>query len=509
MGVRAVLRDDPARIVQNVLTRSEEIERRKRFYRRICLYTDNAEKVIKEEIDNTHTDNEVRARMRGFAHLAVAQAPLKRVVNETAKPVYAVPAIREIDPESQQDAYAKMALEVRLNERMDSALRRGGATNHAFVYTRYVERLDRAVARVITPDQMAVIPDPDDPLVALAYVYDRRVWDPRNQRWMTHYVYWDDEITFELDHDKQMVGQPRKHGLLFNGKPEMPFVAIHFTDRSCDYWDTDTGNDLVAGDLQAKIVELWKLRTLKSQSFAQMVAEGATHNMPKGQTLDPENVLLSGGGVTLKTLDNKTDVDNFIKAEDAIGANAAASRGVSRARMNQDGDDSNERGLMEWRADMMKIMFGAEHDQFRIMQVVSQEYPDPSRRISMDAKLAYVDFGEIQHRVDRKTQLAIRKEERSMGLRSWIDDILEDQPELMGNRENAKSEGLRNMADEAFFVEQRRALQIHKDATVDEAGQDARDNGSMGPKVRDGEMTKDQAALMGRTGSMKPAETYE
>ena len=56
------------------------------------------------------------------------------------------------------------------------------------------------------------------------------------------------------------------------------------------------------------------------------------------------------------------------------------------------------------------------------------------------------------------------------------------------------------MAEEAVIIARRRALNIPADATADEPGQDPQHNGAMGPKVRSGAMTRDEAAAQAATG---------
>ena len=504
MGIRAILGEDIPEIVKAYCADPAEDERRRRQEKRHCLLFDDVEKSTGEVIQSAHNDAEVIARMKAISHLSAAQAPFKRTVRETSRPVYCVPTVREIDPKDQQERWSQMADEVRLNHVMDAALLRMNAANHSFVLFRYVERLERVIATVIPAHRMDVIPDPDDPCTAAAYLYHKPVFSRAKRQWVTHRVLWDDEVMWAFDEDLTPIGNAEAHKL-----PIIPIVAIHKNNVRDSYWDLTDGNDLVAADDQAKLMELWKLRKLKSQGFGQIVAEqqgaGSTSNFPKGQTFDPENILQAGGGVSLKNLATETGVENFIAAEDAVVATAAANRGVSKARLNQDSSEGqDDTGLLEQRADMMKIMDQAERDAFEVMKAVSQAYKDPARRLSMDATLAFLGFGEIQAKVDRLKQLEIRKMERSMGLRSWLDDRIEDQPELKGDREEAKRTGMETMKEEGEFVEQRRALNIADDADVNNPGQNPAQNGAMGPAVRDGKMNRDEAnqqAKQGKKGS--------
>src|SRR6185436_1601247 len=134
-----------------------------------------------------------------FVPLVASQAIFKRAVNEVARTAYMVPPTRRLNPPSQQDTFAALADEININDVMDRGVRMAVACNASFLVPRYVPRFERIIVDVVPPDVVTVIPDPDDPLCMLAFIYDKSVWNSAKKQWVTWRVYWDDTITFQFD----------------------------------------------------------------------------------------------------------------------------------------------------------------------------------------------------------------------------------------------------------------------------------------------------------------------
>jgi hypothetical protein len=107
----------------------------------------------------------------------------------------------------------------------------------------------------------------------------------------------------------------------------------------------------------------------------------------------------------------------------------------------------------------------------------------------------------VSSKGDRETQLKVREQERHMGVRSVLDDVLEDNPELGSDREAARKFADGKLEEEAWYVERRRSLNISGDAGPSNPGQTPEQNGAMGPKVRDGQMSRDEAGKKAVEGS--------
>jgi hypothetical protein len=76
-----------------------------------------------------------------------------------------------------------------------------------------------------------------------------------------------------------------------------------------------------------------------------------------------------------------------------------------------------------------------------------------------------------------------------------FDCLREDNAEIETDAQAAE-ELANNVEIRAAVVELMRSLNIRTDANLDEPGQTPKANGEMGPAVRDGHMTRDQAAEM-------------
>ena len=461
----------------------EDMNRRNICRRRVLLYRDASEELIKEEVRKIFRDPTVQRLLEPFARLAASQNLFKRVVDTISSPIYAVPPVRRLDPEGEQDGFEDLSKQVRLNETMDLAARLLNACNHVFLYTRWIESLQRVVINAITPDMMVVIPHPDDCLTAIAYIYQRQVRSA-DGKYLSHWVYWDDEITFEINHDGNLASAPVLHGL-----PAMPFVAIHRRERWAHYWDDTTGEDLVSAAISCAILNLLSIRKLKVQGFNQLVVQGDLPGFPKGQIMDVQSAIVAGPGISVTSLQNEATAENYLTLLDAIKTDAAASRGISRARLNQEkAAGSDDVGLDEERASMVRIMLRAEHDQFEVLKMV---YPG----LSADAQIANVDFAEVTERTDKKNLLEIWDLMRKMGLRNVLDDVKALNPEIRTDGE-ATDELARNIAITSKWVEAMRALNMAHDVQAGAPGQNAQQNGAMGPMVRDGMMSRDMAGEM-------------
>jgi hypothetical protein len=501
MGLKSVLKWDPARAAKAWLSSPEEKARRQLAQSRRYLLQDNAQNEIKREIARLFTDATVKERTMMFAHLAQSVTLFRRVIAERVRPVYLISPVRSLKDPAGQDKFQRVVDETYLDAVAPRWLTAALGTGAAFAYPRYVQRLDRIVIDVIPACSVTVIPDPDDPCRELAVIYDKQVFtaDGKSETW---HVYWDDTITFQMDANDNVVPfekggdayRPNTLGII-------PFVAIHPYGRMGAYWNPTGGTSLVQANMPICALTALALRKLKARGFNQIVVTGDALRFPKGQAMDEESAILAPEGTDVHEIGTEADSANYLDMIEALENRAAAEFGISRARLNQDkvGDDT---GLTEQRAEMVKLMAEAEHELFEVLKVVSGETTD--RQIPADAEMS-IDFGEYQFRADAEAELRVWREKRSQGVRNILDHIKSENPEIRTDEE-AKAEAMRNLSTESWFIEERRALNMPEGASVTDPGQDPAANGAMGPAVRDGKLTKDQAAAMAVTGDTNVAE---
>jgi hypothetical protein len=118
------------------------------------------------------------------------------------------------------------------------------------------------------------------------------------------------------------------------------------------------------------------------------------------------------------------------------------------------------------------------------------------------------DFGEIEFRADPEGTLNIWEKLRGMGAMNTLDILKRINPEIRTDDE-AWREFERNLAVEARRIEMQRALQMSPTMTMEAPGQNAQANGALGPQVRDGQMTGDEAAKKAEGGTQNYGEGEE
>jgi len=500
VGVRDVMMQDPVEMAKLALGAPAEQARRWAARRRVQLYRDNVEAVLRQELDKIISDAARRKRIQAFAWMGCAQSVFKRVINEVAGPVYSMPPLRKVEPE--QEAFDALSRECRLDAKMDMACRLVHATNVVALYFRYVERLG-LVLDVLTPDQFTLIKDPDDPNRDIALIYDKPT--VVNGQVELHHVYWDDTEAFELGPQKQIVPMRGPEGMVSHlsvgsGHPGIfPFVLVRLREPVGGQDDHTTGCDLEAAQSAIGFLTAMALRNLKVQGHAQPGIQGDPSTFPKDQVLDPENPIFAGEGNTLVSLHQPVPIDGYLKTIEQVALSVAANYGVNRDRLNQKTTtDADMVGLLERREQAIRLFTEVEARAFEVLRAVSQQHRDPALRLSDDATMR-IDFAEISHKVERLKLLDIWERELKLGLRSVWDMVRQDNPEIRTDEE-AQDEILRNTESFAWLVDLMRKLNIRNDANLSQPGQDARRNGEMGPRVRDGGMSRDDAAEQAETG---------
>jgi hypothetical protein len=486
--------EDWARIVHEHVSSTKEQARRAEASKRVKLYRDDFAQLIAYRF-STIFKSAVYKRIEPLIPLLGGTSFLKRVSNETGRPLYARAPMRRVvvksEPEAvktAQEAYAALCKEMQLNACMDTAARLITACGAVFLCVRYVASLERQHLDVVTPDMLSVIPHPEAKTVPLAVAYVTK-W--LNDQPFEHVV-WDDKRYFSVANGA-VLGEvtPHDYGVI-------PWVDIHLPGRTNEYWQPTINADLVSQDEQSKLFDLVGVKKVKTQSHLQVSYIGDSEAFVKGQVLDEESVLHAESG-SINVLNFESDPSKVLDAKLAAESAVAANHGLSRDRLNQTSANPSDDGLQERVAELAGVFVPAEGRLFDVVKVLSREHPEWKGTIPDDAQVL-VDLGQLHHRVDRTTQLAIRREETSRGLRSRVDDVLDDNPEYAGDREQAMAHLREKSREEAIVVEQQRALNAPADADAENMGQSAADNGAMGPAVRDGDMTRDEAAQAAEGG---------
>ncbi len=477
---------DPFKLAFELVSSREDKERRAATARRCAMYTDDLEAILFNEAAVLFREPAVLERLAVFLRMAGANSLLKRVVDEVCRPVYAQAPRRIVTPPLGQTIYRALGEEMDINGMLDLVCRLVLACNDVFLFLRSVG--GRVVLDVITGAMLSVISDPDDPGRALGIVYDRLVKTALGTT--KSYVIWDGEMYAEMSASGQPLTAPTPHGL-----GRLPFVEIHRRARwSGRYWDTTSGNDLVAATVQVCLINALLLKLHRSQSHRQIWhTSGQGGQLPVAQILDEDSCLSAEGG-QFGVLDLQSSPQHYLATKEAIETTVAANYGISRDRLNQKGGAGEDVALNERTAEIMMTMRRAELDLFEVAKLVSAQHP--RLQLPSDATMR-LDFGALQHRLGRKDVLEIRETEMRQGGRSNYTGVLEDNPEIE-TTEEARELVVQFARERAEYVQLMRALNVATDATSSAPGQSAQANGAMGPAVRDGAMSRDAAAASAR-----------
>ncbi len=494
---------NPIEAAKEAVAAPSEILRRRTALEARRLYEDDTETVLEGDLHRFVSDRTRRERLAQFSFMSACVNLFKRTVDDTTRPIYAVAPTRRTDPPEAEAAVKALYDEARINQRHETALAYADAQGACWVGYRYVPRL-RAVVCDVTPiDCLTVIPDADDPLRDGAVILDVPVTVSGSGRPMQvrHRLYWDDEECFRLDENGNvtpivdMNGNRTVRLTAENGHPGfIPGLMVHRHERAGRYWNATAGRDRVAAQKALGFLVASALRLVKTQGHTATALNGDPANFPKGQTLDAEVPLEAGEGNTLSVLHNPTDPNHFLRVAEYITLGTGANYGLNRSLLNaMVQTDADMVALLERRKSVTRLATWLEQSAFRILSAVSKTHDDQAKRIPDGVTLS-VDFAEhLSAKADRAAQLDIWEREVKKGIRSIYDIVRADNPEISSDAE-AQDEIKRNIDSYSWLVGELRSRNISLDAQTDQPGQTAASNGAMGPAVRDGRMTKDEAS---------------
>lgn len=520
MGVRSVLGVDPMELAWKLTRDDGEKLRIGDAQRALDMYHEASARHIVREFWQIFPQGR-RQKYEPYAKLAQGFSVYRRLIDEQARSVYAPPPIRTVyrsarspgDPgkrtpsPSTQPIFQDIVDRMRYDARLDLACRLLHVEGAIALHPRISPRLG-PVLDVITPTVLWVIPDPDDPTRELGVIYQRAAAISTNGTRERVFGYWDDEQAFLFSERGQYVeggitGADGKRATLLdetNGHPGViPFVIVHRYERSGSYWDTTSGRNLIAADLARGVIGAMALRLHKTQGHQQTAIKG---DIPADQPLDDENPIKLGVDGDIIPVLNQSDPTKHLATMESLALSVAANYGISREQMNAalGVELADATGLLERRAEAIRVMRETENRLFALLIKLTS---GTEWQLPEDSKLA-IDFAEISAKADRATQLQIRQTEIGQGTRNYLDNVREDNAEIT-TEEEAEAELEHNLEINSKWVEKMRALNMARENNVAQPGQSAAQNGAMGTAVRDGQMTKDQAATKAQSKALGAA----
>jgi hypothetical protein len=399
-----------------------------------------------------------------------------RKIGRLVATVYAQPARRKVKgKQAQYDAFVK---KTRLDMRLREANRFTVGLNEVWVGVR--TRVDRdggrvPVVDVVTPDAFTAVPDPLDPRREVAIVLDAKPATSTKDAdpW---YLLWDDKRMAWLDRKGSLIESSVK----VNPYGRIPGVIIHRAEPHDRLLDQDSGQDIV--DAQMAVV-LMNVMMVHGQKVGTKVpyATGDMSNTARGQTMDHTRLTQFEEGVTPGVLDLGHDPKTLIESAKAVIAQLAANYDIPEDvySLTHDATSGFDRqlkreGLNERRTEQVPLFRDAERELAEIGAVVCDK--DGASSYAYATEGWSCDFGEVRTPQEPVSLLAWRKEAKAQLLRTTIDDLKEDNPDL--DDEAAEAKFLENLAWRAREVELQRALNMP--ATGD-AGSSPEENGGKGP----------------------------
>ena len=458
---------------------------------RVRLYFDDYKEILSSTIRSATTDPKVIEQLLPFVPLVGGYNLIKRVSNELGRSHYASAALRRVhvgeEPSpADQEAWDALAAEMEVDRVMDQAMRLLTPSGRVFLKLRVVADGDDPGVMVIdllTADMMTVIPHPKRPTKGMVYIHCASMKNGEPHE----FVAIDNKRTFTF----MTGGDPVANDVQDHDWGVIPVVDICKTSRPGQYWNVFDGEDLKSQTVDSMTIGLVLKAKVFQQSHIQLAYKGDLEGMPQQQTLHNKSVVYIGGGPDneLFPIDLQSDPTGLLRIQEQGENTVAGNYGISRDRLNQKGGGDDD-GLQERVAEMAQVAMAAEQSLYTISKPLSREHP---KHHLNPVSWSMVDLGYLHNRGDRKTILEIQALEKQRGLKSTYDHVLAENPEYGADRALAKAHVIRVAAENAEADEYMKANNTPRDATADEPGQTAEDNGAMGPMVRDGKMSKDDA----------------
>ncbi len=262
---------------------------------RLNLYVDDFEEIIDKELALQFSEK-TYSRIKLFIN--GSQNIVKRVVDEISI-IYTEEPTRTTEPESTR--YAEIVEETRLDLKMKKVNRFTNLFNECIV--KIGAREDRLkgwqiVYDILTPDMVMVIQNEDDPTIADGYVY-LRAWRDTKNNVNSEYHYWHVDGVYKI-FDKEFRLQETIYGngegddeypyRNSDGRVILPFVDFHRTEPDNDFWDRDSGRDLINATIAVHMKMTLFDYYYKVSSIKQIYTIGNIGKIPQDQLLDPLNV---------------------------------------------------------------------------------------------------------------------------------------------------------------------------------------------------------------------------
>jgi hypothetical protein len=449
--------DELGRFLRDRLGSDCERRRKERMEQRIRRFHDrDMVRLVEDKIDFWFEAKEVRDRFKRLAALATFQNLMRRVVEEISV-VYAEPADRRVEPESDaryQDLIHRPT--VLLDARMRRANEYVNLCNEAVIWYRVRADLEPEL-RVWTPDRFTAIAHPLDPVRLVALVFPIQRMGFPTQATEPHWQVWTDYETFQLSGNGHILAE----SYVVHGLGRMPCLLVHRKDPTDCLLDEWSGEDLVSAQDAILLLNLLMLKEQRSGTKVPYVA-GDISNTALGQPMDRESMTVFQEGIAPGTLDLGADPRTYIEAGRAVIKQVAANYGIPESVFDLSYQATSgfeielkRTGLREKRlAQIMYPWRPAERELAAAMQAVTDRHL-PASAFALEGWR--INFGDLETPRDPSQRLEVWHKRREMSLMTTVEMIVADNPEM--TPEDAERKLEENITAEVERVERLRALQ--------------------------------------------------
>lgn len=356
----------------------------------------------------------------------------RRIVREICT-VYREPAERLIRdaPDTAQEAAGKLFAKMRIDQTMQVAHRYAKAATCSFIFVR--AKMDGSlVLRVLTPDQVYVETDQDDPTKMTLFAYQSEIVDSKGRPKAIWIAYTDNERWYCDHKGKAFEKDPRNDATYdpANAYGIIPAIAFPAEFQVRDFWSESWNRDAFEANLKIGLLNTYMNYLVKTQSFKQITINAdKVDEALKDQILDPLFPLALSGDATASVLDLNTQlgaIDQVIRGKVAAIANnygisnenftltTQAASGFSLKIANQ--------ALQDIREADIPLCASVEQALYRVIAKMTEGFPE-------EAEIQF-NPGEVSWPEEWTTEQARWEFEFEHGISSPVDYLLRRDPQL-------------------------------------------------------------------------------
>jgi len=429
--IKAVLQDD--------------ISRRQFSLIRKRIISDDLKPIIDQDL-SVMFDLETYEDMRYY--IDTSNNLMRRITKELSD-VYREEHQRTITPKASEKRYGDITGGdegmFSINQRLNRAnFLLNGLNDLVFQIHVFGDHIDLGI---LTPDQITVFENPDNPSVIDAIAIEdsfRDVDGAIKRQW----VFWSPTRHFIIDENYRKVSVPGNEEMIspyrdlnIQNESFFPFVPVHSADRDGCFFDENTGSDLIEATKLICIQNTF-LNFMFPMQFKQISVQANSTDdgtsFKNNQVRSPLHILQTNGD--MKVLDWQSDItklnDNIERKLYQVAGNYGISAENFKLMANAQSGFARmiaKERLLEIRQDQIKIWRKVEANLFKAITAANNFY-QVGPKISETSKFS-IDYTEKHAISDPKEELEITQKEIDMGITSLVAVVKQRNPDLKTDKQ--------------------------------------------------------------------------